>query len=133
MRKYNRRILLALVVAYKRGIINIKPLNKWLKSEEILYQILKYVTYIVLISTLFILIEFKLLGINFDSNIYVGYYFIPKSNLILGLLIGILVFNLYKLGKYLIQVIIVKKAMKEYKISDNDVEMVNRVTFKINV
>lgn len=134
MRKYNRRILTALVVAYKKGIINKKPLNRWLNFKEIVYRLIKYVSYITLFIILFIIIDKKIFNHFFLTDyVYIGNYFVERSRIISGIILGILAINLYKLLKYLLQVHTVKRAMKRYKSTDNDVEILNRVTFKINV
>jgi len=134
MRKYNRRILTALVVAYKKGIINRKPLNKWLDFSHIFYRSMKYISYLILFSFIFLILDQKIYNyFNLNQNVYIGGNIIQKSRIISGLIIGILAFNLYRLGKYYMEVYIVKKAMKEYKVTENDVEKLNSVTFKIHV
>lgn len=134
MRKYNRRILTALVVAYKKGIINRKPLNRWLNFKEVFYSLIKYISYLTLFTILFIIIERDVFdGFALDEYVFIGNYFIKKSRIISGIILGILALNLFKLINYLIQVHIVRKAMKKYKSTDNNVEILNRVTFKINV
>lgn len=134
MRKYNRRILTALVVAYKKGIINKKPLNRWLNFKEISYRLIKYLSYIILFTALFIVIDRKIFNhYLLNEYVYIGNYFIERSRIISGIIIGILALNLYKLYKYLSQIYIVKKAMKKYKSTDDNVEILNSVTFKINV
>ncbi len=134
MRKYNRRILTALVVAYKKGIINRKPLNKWLNFNQVLYRILKYISYLVLFSLLFLILEGNIFnGLGLDGTVIIKGYIIEKSRIISGFVIGVLTFIIYRLGKYLYQVHVVKKAMKIYKTKDGDVEKLNSITFKINV
>ncbi|QVK17798.1 hypothetical protein KHQ81_13255 [Mycoplasmatota bacterium] len=131
MRKYNRRILTALVVAYKKGIINRKPLNKWLDFSEIYYHTMKYVSYFIIFSFIFVILDDKIN--RYDESIYFGKYFIQESKILSGLIIGIIAFNLYRLIKYYIQVYTVIKAMKQYKATEDDVEILNKVTFKIHV
>lgn len=134
MRKYNRRILTALVVAYKKGIINRKPLNKWLNFNQIFYRSMKYFSYFILFYFIFVILDQKIYSyFNLDQSIYIGSYIIQKSRIISGLIIGILALTLYRLGKYYMQVYIVQKAMKEYKTTEGDVEKLNNVTFKIHV
>ncbi len=134
MRKYNRRILTALVVAYKKGIINRKPLNRWLSFKQIFNQSLKYFIYLSLFTFLFLMLDNQIFSdMNLQENIYIGGLFIQKSRIISGIIMGFLALNLYQLGKYYIQVYIVKRLMKNYKTTDNDVEILNKVTFKINV
>ncbi len=134
MRKYNRRILTALVVAYKRGIINRKPLNKWLNLNQVLTNSMKYISYLVLFSVIFVILDQHIFNYEIlNQNVYIGGYIIAKSRILSGIIIGILAFNLYRLGKYLMQVYFVKKAMKVYKTSDGDVEKLNNVTFKIHI
>lgn len=134
MRKYNRRILTALVVAYKKGIINRKPLNKWLDFNEIIYRTMKYFSYFILFTLIFLIFDQRIYSyFNLDQSVYIGKYIVQKSRIISGLIIGVLIFNFYRLGKYYLQVYIVKKAMKEYKTTEGDVEIINNVTFKIHV
>jgi hypothetical protein len=134
MRKYNRRILTALVVAYKKGIINRKPLNRWLNFKEIFYRSAKYIIYLALFSIMFVIIEKGFLNyFTLDERVYIGNYYIQKSRIFSGLIIGILAFNIYQLSKYLHQVITVKRAMRKYKATDNNVEILNSVTYKIKV
>ncbi len=134
MRKYNRRILTALVVAYKKGIINRKPLNRWLKFNEVFYRSMKYIAYIILFTFIFIILDQKIYQyFNLDENLYIGGRIIQKSRFISGFIIGVIAFNLYRLYKYISQVYTVKKAMKKYKTTDDDVEILDKITFKINV
>lgn len=134
MRKYNRRILTALVVAYKKGIINRKPLNKWLNFSQILYRTLKYIAYLILFSFIFIILDRNMFeDLNIDGIVIINGFIIEKSRILSGFVIGFLSFIIYRLGKYLYQVYIVKKAMKIYKTQDGDVEKLNSITFKIHV
>src|SRR5690554_2379415 len=105
MRKYNRRILTALVVAYKKGIINKKPLYRWLNLKEILYRLFKYLSYLILFTILFIIIEKGLFNyFSLDERVYIGNYFIEKSRIVSGVIIGIFAVNVFKLSKYIIQI-----------------------------
>lgn len=134
MRKYNRRILTALVVAYKKGIINKKPLNRWLNFNEIFYRSIKYISYLVLLSFIFVILDQKLYNyFHLNEVVYIGDYIIQKSRIVSGIILGILVFNLHRLVKYYMQVHIVKKAMREYTTTQNDVEKLDSITFKIHV
>lgn len=130
MRKYNKKILKALVIAYKKGLINKKPLEKWTSRKEISYNLTKYLIYI--ISFIFIFFVFnKTVEINDVMNIF-GYA-ISKSRLISGISVGFLSIVCYKLFKYLYYVYTVYKAIKNFNFNDGNVEILNKVTFKIDV
>lgn len=134
MRKYNRKILTALVMAYKKGLINIKPLNRWISIKQNLYHILKYFIYIALFVLMILLIEFNLLpDLHLDSNIYLGKIFISRARIIKGINYGFIVLNLYQLSKYLLQVYYVRWTMRHYDMNSNNIEILNRVTYRITV
>jgi|GEM_PF-1096790 len=134
MRKYNRKILTALVMAYKKGLINIKPLQRWISIKQNLYHIVKYLIYIALFVLVILLIEFNFLpDLQLDKYIYLGKIFISRARIIKGIVYGFIGLNLYQLGKYVTQVYYVRWAMKHYDMNANNIEILNRVTFKITV
>ncbi|MDF2699135.1 MAG: hypothetical protein K0Q49_691 [Haloplasmataceae bacterium] len=134
MRKYNKKILTALVVAYKKGIINRKPLNRWLNIDKIFNRIIKYLCYLVLYLFLFLIFDSKaFIYFKMDETVIISGYIIEKSKIVSGFVLGIMALNFYKLIVYLNQVFIVKKAMKIYNGEEFNIEQLNNITYKIHV
>ena len=134
MRKYDRRILTALVIAYKKGIINKKPLKRWTNQDEIFSKVLRYCLALAVFAFAFILFHRNLVTIfEMDTKVYFYGNAILKSKIVSGLILGIISINFYFLGKYIYQIFFVRKALKRYSSEDFNVEKLNNVTFKIHM
>jgi hypothetical protein len=132
MRKYDSKILKALVIAYKNGIINIKPLSKWVNKKNIFNNIIKYISMLIICSFTFLI--FNDSKTNFlDDSIIIQGYIINKSRLVSGIVILLVSFVFYQLIKYIWQVYLVKRFMKSYTFTNNDITILDKVTYKIQV
>lgn len=130
MVRSNKKVLYALIVAYKNGLINLRPLKRWVDKQYIFQYVLKYFIYsIVFLYLLILLNEGNIIDLNMTTII--GHYQLETYRIFNGMLIIPLIISLYKIGYYLDKVIYVQKMMKSYSYSEGDIEVLDRVTFKV--
>lgn len=132
MYRTNKKILYALIVAYKNGIINRKPLQKWIDKKYIYQIIVKYMTYIIIFAHLMILLNEGFL-FELDSVIRMGHYHIEAYR-ILNVAFGIpILISLYKVVDYIQKMLYVNRTMKQYSYQPNDIVALDKVTFKVKM
>lgn len=131
MRKYDKKVLRALVVAYKNGLINKKPLLKWTDKKEIFNYVMKYSIFIiVLLFALILNNQGYIVNLN-EQTIIKGFIF--NSYRINNVLIVIpILLCSFKVINYINKMIFVKKSIEQYKYNTQDIKVIDKVTFKIN-
>lgn len=131
MKNTNKKILYALVVAYKNGIINRFPLRKWLDKQQIFKNIFKYSAF----SLAFLLVMWLIQNgsIYLPEKTFVGHYAIDTDRLYISALIFPFLISLYKLIHYVMDTIYVHQTMKRYLYCPDDIRVLDRVTFKVKL
>src|SRR5690554_4648771 len=98
MNRESKRILYALVVAYKHGIINRSPLNKYIDKGRVFKKFIKYMVYLVAFIHVFVLVNEGFL-VDLTQMTILGSYQIETYRLYNGFLIlpmficGVKLFN----------------------------------------
>jgi hypothetical protein len=128
MRKYDSKVLRALVIAYKNGIINKGPLGRWLNNKKVINNVVRYVAGITVFAYLFTLFATNKI---MSKTIFINGFMVNRSRILAGLTILLISVLLYKLVKYSWQVYYVNKMMKKYRFNDGDIKILDQVTFKI--
>lgn len=132
MNRESKPILYALVVAYKNGIINKKPLLKWTDPKRIIQRIMKYMGYIILFSTLIFLTNEGYL-IDLDEKVAIGNYLIDAYRLLNVLFFLPIVLSFANIWRFMSRVSFVLRALKTYRYHPDDIEALDRITYKIKV
>lgn len=132
MNRESKPILYALVVAYKNGIINKKPLLKWTDPKRIIQRIMKYMGYIILFSTLILLTNEGYL-IDLDEKVAIGNYLIDAYRLLNVLFFLPIVLSFANIWRFMSRVSFVLRALKTYRYHPDDIEALDRITYKIKV
>lgn len=132
MHRESKPILYALIVAYKNGIINKKPLKKWTDRQRVFKIIIKYVTYIVLFSHLIILTNEGLI-IDLDKKLHVFNYLIDAYRLLNVIFLLPILLSAIKVFQYINRVYYVWRMMKTYRYQPNDIQAIDRITYKIKI
>ena len=132
MNRESKPILYALVVAYKNGIINKKPLLKWTDPKRIIQRIMKYMGYIILFSTLILLTNEGYL-IDLDEKVAIGNYLIDAYRLLNVLFFLPIILSFANIWRFMSRVSFVLRALKTYRYHPDDIEALDRITFKIKV
>lgn len=132
MNRESKPILYALVVAYKNGIINKKPLLKWTDPKRIIQRIMKYMGYIILFSTLILLTNEGYL-IDLDEKVAIGNYLIDAYRLLNVLFFLPIILSFANIWRFMSRVSFVLRALKTYRYHPDDIEALDRITYKIKV
>lgn len=132
MHRTNRKILYALIVAYKNGIINKKPLKKWTDRNYIFQTIIKYVVYIILFSYIMILTSEGYL-IDLNAKIEISNLLIDTYRLLNVVFLLPVLLSAVRVLKYVNDTFYVHRTMKRYAYCPDDIEALDRITFKVKM
>lgn len=132
MHRTNKKILYALVVAYKNGIINKKTLMKWTDRNKVFRTIMKYVVYMILFSHLIILTSEGYI-VSLDTKIQVSSLLIEAYRLLNVVLIIPVILSTVRVYRYVNNVFYVHRTMKQYCYCPDDIEALDRITYKIKM
>jgi hypothetical protein len=132
MQRYNNKVLFALVVAYKNGIINKNPLKRWIDRRVIVTTILKYTIFIIAFGHLLVMLNEGLL-INLEDRIIVNGMIFDVYRLYTVLFLFPMFISTYKLVLYVKRMIFVNRSMSRYTYGDNHIQVLDKVTFKVKM
>jgi hypothetical protein len=130
MRVYDKKVLFALVVAYKNGIIKRTPLKRWIERKIIIKNLLKYVALIVSFLHVIIMINEGYI-IDLEQNVRVGGGIVDAYRLYNVILVIPMLISLYKLVTYIQKITFVNRTMANYKYDEGHISALDKVTFKI--
>ncbi|ERJ10886.1 hypothetical protein [Haloplasma contractile] len=134
MRKYNKKILTALVVAYKKGIINKAPLRKWMDNRKVVTKAHKFLTLMGIFMFVFIMLNVyadKHYTLNYSVMLF-GRAVNKFSLMSIPFAAGV-IYQLYNLVLYLYHVYFVRKTFNKYKKVNFNLSQLDNITYKIQI
>jgi hypothetical protein len=132
MKRYNNKVLYALVVAYKNGIINKNPLKRWTDRKVIVSTLLKYTILMISFGHLIIMLNEGLM-IDLEEQIIINGIIFDVYRLYNVLFLFPIIVCTYKLIMYLKRMFFVNRALSRYTYEENHIQVLDKVTFKVKM